>query len=66
MDSACVPVDVYVLECDEFTDTDGVQSVCSKAKWHCGLLTLDSAAVWPEGGLPGEQHGATGLAGLPG
>ena len=53
---------MYVLECDESTGTDGVESVCSRATWHCGLLTLDSAAVWPEGALPGEQHRAMGLA----
>lgn len=39
--------------------------VCSRATWR-GLLTLDSAAVWPEGVLPREQHRASGLAQLPG
>lgn len=40
--------------------------MCSRATWLCGLLTLDSAAVWSEGVLPRERHRATGLAQLPG
>lgn len=63
---------MYVLESDEPTVTGGVECLCvcvcmsSRAALHCGLLTLDSAAVWPEGVLPGERHRVAGLARLPG
>lgn len=43
-----------------------VLRVCAQGPHDCGLLTLDSAAVWLEGLLPGEQHRAMGLARMPG
>lgn len=57
---------LWICMCQESSGTDGAECVCSRATWHCGLLTLDGAAVWSEGGLPREQNAATGLARVPG
>lgn len=60
------PQNCSVCSRDSVTLLQGRSDTAVSFSSHARTTKTDSAAVWPEGALPREQHGAMGLARQPG